>query len=399
MTGTEDLRRVVIVGASLAGLRAAEAVRRLGFTGELTVVGEEKHLPYDRPPLSKTYLGGTVDREQLTLRQRSGLAVTWRLGQRAAALDGARRTVRLDSGEELAYDGLVVATGATPRRLPGAPAAAAGLHLLRTIDDAQALRDELIPGARVVIVGGGFIGAELASTARGLGLDVAVVTPLPFMAGALGRLSAAAATRARRHGVGLHEGVGVDAIELDTCRDGRSRVRGVRCDDGILLPADVVVVAIGVVPATDWLAGSGLKLDGGVVCDATLAAVGLDGVVAAGDIARWPHPALDGELVRLEHWTNAVEQGAAAASRLLRGPAAPAFGPVPSFWSDQFGIRLQGVGFPGRADEIEVIAGDPAGDRFVAEYRRAGRLVGAVCAGAVQELLPYRRRLATIPVR
>jgi 3-phenylpropionate/trans-cinnamate dioxygenase ferredoxin reductase subunit len=383
---TSSLRRIVVVGASLAGLRAAESLRRRGFDGELTIVGEEVHEPYDRPPLSKGFTAGEDHPDTIRLRRSSDLAATWRLGVRATGVDATRRRVLTDGGEDVPYDGLVVATGAAPRHLPGTPERAPGLHTLRTVDDAVRLRADLIPGARVVIVGGGFIGAELASTCRERGLDVTVVTPLPMMVTALGELCGPAAERARRHGVRVIEGVPVSGVRIE------DRVTGVELADGSTLPTDVAVVAIGVVPATDWLSGSGAELGSGVVCDQTLAVRGMDGVVAAGDVASWPHPILGGELLRLEHWTNAVEQAAAAAGRLLDG-SAKAFAPVPSFWSDQFGTRLQGVGLPGHADTVEVVDGDPAADTFVAEYRRDGALVGAVAAGSIQALLPYRREL------
>ncbi len=380
------LDRVVIVGASLAGLRSAEALRRKGFTGELILVGDEVHPPYDRPPLSKEFTAKAMPAESLHLRQSPSLEATWQLGVPATSLDAAAHVVTLGDGAELGYDGLVIATGATPRRLPGLPGAARGLHYLRTVDDALRLRADLVPGTRVVVIGGGFIGAELASTCRELGLPVTVVTPLPMMVSALGQLSEAAAQRARRHGVEVIEGPGVSAVEID------DRVRSVELTDGTRLSADVVVVAIGVRPAVDWLAGSGAAIDSGVVCDDTLAVRGVADAVAAGDVACWPHPALDGELLRLEHWTNAAEQATAAADRLLTGGGRP-FAPVPSFWSDQYGVRLQGVGLTGRADEVAVIDGDPSGDQFVAEYRRAGQLVGAISAGDVRALLPYRREL------
>jgi 3-phenylpropionate/trans-cinnamate dioxygenase ferredoxin reductase component len=382
-----DLRRVVVVGASLAGLRAAETLRRKGFTGELTLVGEEAHPPYDRPPLSKGFAAGAVSVEALRLRQVADLDATWRLGERAVSLDPRARVIGLHDGAQLPYDGLVVATGARPRRLPGLPDQARGLHMLRTLDDAVRLRTELVGGARVVIVGGGFIGAELASTTRELGLSVTVVTPLPMMVTALGPLAEAAAERARRHGVEVVEGVGVTGVVVD---DGR--VRAVELSDGSTVAADVAVVAVGVIPNTDWLIGSGVRIESGVVCDATLAVCEAPDVVAAGDVACWPHPALRGELLRLEHWTNATEQAAAAAERLRTGSGS-AFATVPSFWSDQYRIRLQGIGLPGRADSVDVVDGDPAGDRFVAEYRRDGELVGAITAGSVKALLPYRREL------
>lgn len=384
--GRPELREVVIVGASLAGLRAAESLRRQGFDGRLTLVGDEVHAPYDRPPLSKGFTGGTVQHEQILLRQSAGLSAHWLLGRRAIGLDAEHHQVRLDDGETVGYDGLVVATGAAPRRIAGMPDRAPGLHVLRTLDDALALRADLRPGVRVLIVGGGFIGAELASTCRDLGLDVTVVTPLPLMVTALGQLSVSAAKRARQHGVKLIEGVAVSGLEID------ERVRGVRLEDGGRIDADVVVVAIGVVPSTQWLVGSGAELSDGVVCDETLAVKGVADVVAAGDVAKWPHPALEGGLLRLEHWTNAAEQATAAATRLLKG-SVPRFAPVPSFWSDQFGVRLQGVGLPGLADEVILVDGDASGERFVAEFRSGGALVGAICAGSVKALLPYRRQL------
>jgi NADPH-dependent 2,4-dienoyl-CoA reductase/sulfur reductase-like enzyme len=380
------LDRVVIVGASLAGLRSAEALRRKGFTGELILVGDEVHPPYDRPPLSKEFTAKAMSAESLHLRQNPSLEATWQLGVPATSLDAAAHVVTLGDGAELGYDGLVIATGATPRRLPGLPGTARGLHHLRTVDDALRLRADLVPGTRVVVIGGGFIGAELASTCRELGLPVTVVTPLPMMVSALGQLSEAAAQRARRHGVEVIEGPGISAVEID------DRVRSVELTDGTRLSADVVVVAIGVRPAVDWLVGSGVLIDSGVVCDDSLAVRGVADAVAAGDVACWPHPALDGELLRLEHWTNAAEQATAAADRLLTGGGRP-FAPVPSFWSDQYGVRLQGVGLTGRADEVAVVDGDPSGDQFVAEYCRAGQLVGAISAGDVRALLPYRREL------
>jgi 3-phenylpropionate/trans-cinnamate dioxygenase ferredoxin reductase subunit len=245
----------------------------------------------------------------------------------------------------------------------------------------------VLPLLQTKVDGGGFIGSELASTCRSLGLDVTVLSPLPLLATALGPLARAATARARRHGVEVVDDAVVTEIDV---ADGTSTVV---LADGSTRRAEVVVVAIGAVPHVDWLEGSGATLVDGLVCDETLAAVGLPNVVAAGDVARWPHPALGGDLLRLEHWTNAAEQARAAARRLLNGPGA-AFSAVPSFWSDQFGIRLQGVGLPGLADEATVVSGEPEGDVFVAEYRRGGVLVGAIAAGAPAALVPYRQKLA-----
>ncbi len=380
------MRQIVVVGASLAGLRAAEELRRAGFAGELIIIGEEPHQPYDRPPLSKAFMASRVEREKLALRQSSRLAAQWMLGRRAVQVDDDTKTLTLDDGSILPYDGLVIATGSIPRQLASVPISTPGVHMLRTVDDALSLRSELPHSSNIAIVGGGFIGSELASTCRELGLAVTIVTPLPLLATALGPLADAATTRARKHGVRVIERsvVGVRTAE---------RVTGLLLDGGTTLDADVVVVAVGAVPRTDWLANSKAIVDDGVVCDGTLAVTGLRDAVAAGDVARWPYPPLNGELLRVEHWTTTVEQAAAAAKRLLLGTG-PAFAQVPSFWSDQFGIRLQGVGIPSLADDVTVVEGDPAGDRFIAEYRRDGELVAAVSAGSATALLPYRRELA-----
>lgn len=380
------MRRIVIVGASLAGLKAAEVLRREGFTGEVVVIGDEPHAPYDRPPLSKAFLASSGGPEEVELRQAPGLEAIWMLGTRAVELNGGGKRVLLDDGREIRYDGLVVATGAAARGLPTVPPMA-GVTALRTLDDALALRELMASASRVAVIGTGFIGTEIASTCRSMGLDVTLVGALPVLHRPLGPLAGAAADRVRSQGVRLREHVSVAGL------NGEDRVRGVRLDDGTTEPADVVVVAVGAAPVTDWMSGSGAVLDDGVVCDAKLAVEGLDDVVAAGDVARWPHPALRGGLLRVEHWTNATEQASAAARRLLRGPAAADFAPVPSFWTDQFGTRIQGVGLPTLGDEVDVVDGDPASDRFVAEYRRDGIIVGAVAAGSAKALLPYRAQL------
>jgi NADPH-dependent 2,4-dienoyl-CoA reductase/sulfur reductase-like enzyme len=382
------MRSVVVVGASLAGLRAVEALRREGYDGRIVVIGAETHQPYDRPPLSKGVLTGAVDVSAVALRQQPGLAAEWLLGERAVALNAPGREVVLASGRRVGYDGLVIATGATARRLPSLPHDLPGVMTLRTLDDAVALRRELAGRPSVVILGGGFIGTEVASSCRALGLDVTLVTPDPLLARALGPLSAAAAARAADHGVKVAYPATITEVRGDR------RIGEVVLGDGRTLPADVLVVAVGATPETGWLAGSGARLDDGVACDAGLGVIGLPGAVAAGDVVRWPHPMHDGALLRLEHWTNAAEQAMTAARRLLHGSAAGPCDPVPSFWSDQFGVRIQGVGLPALADETRLIEGDPAGDRFVAEFLRAGELVGAVTAGAARALLPYRRRLA-----
>lgn len=399
MTGTGPAATVVVVGASLAGLRAAEALRGAGFDGRVLVVGDEPHRPYDRPPLSKQVLAGEwpVERTELTVAADGGLDaldLDWRLGVRATGLDVGARRVVLDGGERLAYDGLVVATGAAPRSLPGT-GDLAGVHVLRTLDDCLALRADLDGGAhRVVVVGAGFIGSEVAATCRQRGCDVTILEALPVPLGrALGdEMGTVMGDLHRDHGVALRLGVGVAGFE------GGERVERVRLADGSAVPADVVVVGIGVAPNTGWLAGSGLALDDGVVCDATTRVA--PGVVAAGDVARWPSHRF-GELMRVEHWDNAITMGAHAARRLLAdlagggatggaGPEVAAYDPVPWFWSDQYDRKIQLAGRSSGADEVRVVDGSPAERRLVALYRRGDRLAGVLSMNRPRLLVTYR---------
>jgi NADPH-dependent 2,4-dienoyl-CoA reductase/sulfur reductase-like enzyme len=382
-------RSIAVVGASLAGLRAVEALRREGFDGRLALIGAEPHLPYDRPPLSKQVLAGTLETGQLALRRESWdeLGLDLRLGTRAAGLDLAKRELALAGGERLGFDGLVIATGATPRRLPGGPTLA-GVHVLRTLDDALALRAELARGPRVAVIGAGFIGAEVAATCRARGLAVTLIEALPrplarALPAALGEVIEGLH---RDHGVDVRCGAGVARLE------GRGRVEAVALSDGARVPADVVVVGIGVAPETAWLDGSGLELRDGVICDSTCLAA--PGVVAAGDCARWPNP-LFGEEMRVEHWTHAVEQGEAAARRLLAGDgeAAP-FAPVPYFWSDQYDRKLQFAGRARADDELHVVQGALAERRFVAVVGRAGRLVGAFAMNRPAALIKLKKQIA-----
>lgn len=382
--------RIVVVGASLAGLRAVEELRRLGFDGRLTWIGAEPHLPYDRPPLSKDFLAGEAEASDIGLRRQpyDELDVDLRLGVRARALDLDARRVTTDDGDAVPFDGCVIATGATPRRLPGQPDLP-GIHLLRTLDDALALRAELARADRVAVVGAGFIGAEVAATCRTRGLDVTVLEalPSPMVRGLGTALGDTLGALHRDHGVDLRLGVGVARFE------GRDRVEGVRLDDGRRVEADVVVVGVGVTPATDWLQTSGLVLDDGVVCDATLCAA--PGVVAAGDVARWPNPTFGGQMMRLEHWTNATEQGVAAAARLLvADDDAEPFASVPFVWSDQYDVKIQVVGHVRGDDTFEVVDGSLAERRFVAIFGREGRLTGAVAFNRPRLLMQYRRLVA-----
>jgi NADPH-dependent 2,4-dienoyl-CoA reductase/sulfur reductase-like enzyme len=380
------LSDVVIVGASLAGLRAAEALRARGYDGRLTLVGAEKHLPYDRPPLSKEILRGEWEPDRIGLRRQDyeSLGAELLLGRRATSLDLAKRTVTLDGTDAVEFGGLVIATGATPRRLGPVHDELAGVHVLRTLDDALAIRAAFQAHPRVVVVGAGFIGLEVAAAARSFGLEVVVVEPQPApLASVLGAEMGAACARLHRdHGVDLRCGVAVDALE------GHGRVERVRLGDGTALSADLVVVGIGVVPVTGWLGGSGLRIENGVVCDSTLSA-GPQQVVAAGDVARW-HNRLFDEVMRVEHWTNAVEQGVAAAGRLLAADAeAVDYAPVPLFWSDQYEVKVQFAGRVKPDDEVRIVEGRSEEFRFVALYGRKGRLTGALAFRRPRQLLRY----------
>jgi NADPH-dependent 2,4-dienoyl-CoA reductase/sulfur reductase-like enzyme len=388
----------VVVGASLAGLRAVEAARRRGFDGEIVLVGSEPHAPYDRPPLSKAVLAADGPGGSPTLRTaqvlREELGVDLRLGAAATALHPGDRTV-LVGDEEVRYDALVVATGAHARTLPGAEGVA-GVHTLRTVEDARAVRAALDAGARTVVVGAGFIGSEVASAARARDLPVTVVEALDVP------LSRSVGAEAGLVCADLHRAAGTD-LRLATrvagvaTRDGRAT--GVELETGEVLPADLVVVGTGAAPSTGWLAGSGVPLhprDGGVVCDATLW-TGVPGVYAAGDVAHWPHPLFDDDLMRLEHWSNAAEHGAAAATHAL-GLAEPRpVASVPYFWSDWFGRRIQFVGTPA-ADEV-LRVDDGVEGRALLLYRRGGRLVGAMTVDRPAEIMKYRRLIAAAPPR
>ena len=381
------LRSVAVVGASLAGLRAVEALRARGFDGRILWIGAEPHLPYDRPPLSKEVLRGEWEPAQIALARRGVevLDTDLRLGCRAVRLDAGSRRLALQGGERIAVDGVVIATGASARRLPGQPELA-GVHVLRSLDDALAIRGALEAVPRVVVVGGGFIGCEVAASARARGLEVTIVESLGQpLEQALGpEIGSVCAALHRDHGVRLRLGAPVAALE------GERRVERVRLADGSALEADLVVVGIGVRPETEWLEGSGLALRDGVVCDASCRAA--PGIVAAGDVARWHHPRY-GEALRVEHWTNAVEQATAAVASLLDGAAARPFAPVPYVWSDQYDAKFLVAGRPRPGDQVRVVEGSLAERRFVALFGREGRLAGVVALNRARRLMEWRRVL------
>ncbi|OBB88514.1 pyridine nucleotide-disulfide oxidoreductase [Mycobacterium colombiense] len=379
MRPNRQLQQVVVVGAGVAGTRAAEALRQDGYDGALTIVGAERQAPYHRPPLSKKLLSGQVHRAGVDMAPQFDMDARVLRGASAVSLDMSARTVQVrDDGQNLSlgFDGLVIASGAEPREWPGGPTLD-GVLLLRTVDDCMAIRKRLGSRPRVLVVGGGFIGSEVAATCRLLGLDVTLVEkaagPLVQALGA--ELAHCWATLHREHGVDLRVGVGVDGFV------GNGRVEAVRLTDGSQVPADVVIVGLGVTPATAWLEGSGLHLDDGVVCDATGAAEGNTGdgnVVAAGDVARWWHPLYERHL-RTEHWDDAARQGEAAARTLLAGPEhAEAFDAVPYFWSDQYDVKLQMLGVPTDYDAVEIIEGNPDAGGFIGAYGRGGRTIAVL---------------------
>lgn len=372
---------ITVVGASLAGLSAARALRAQGFDGRIVLVGDEPYEPYDRPPLSKDFLAGKTSLEALRLST-SDDDFEWRLGSRAVALAG--HEVWLASGERLRADGVVLATGARARLLPGMPLA--GVHTLRSLDDATGLRRALVPGARLVVIGAGFIGAEVASTARDLGLDVTVVEALSApLAGPLGaEMGAICAELHHDAGVRLLTGVGVDGLV------GEHRVRAVRLGGGRELPADVVVAGVGAVPCVEWLEGSAVAVGGGVVTDARCA-TNVPRVVAVGDCAT-SYNSFAGRSLRLEHWTNAVQQAQAAAATLLDHE--PPRRAVPYFWSDQYGVRLQFAGHRREGDRVTIVDGEPAARRFVAVYRRGERPVAVLAMNQPKLFGRWRRELA-----
>ncbi|TQN30640.1 NAD/ferredoxin-dependent reductase-like protein [Haloactinospora alba] len=382
------MREIVVAGAGMAGLHAAESLRDAGFDGRITLVGDEHHQPYSRPPLSKEVLTGGGSAKSVLLREESEVAaldLETRLDTRVAGLRPREGAVLLDDGTTLGYDGLIVATGARARR---PDTELAGVHVLRNLADAQAVREAFDSVQRVVVVGAGFIGAEVAASARAVGLEVTLLdaAPAPLTRAVDPRVGGVLAELHRDNGVDLRLGVGVEAF------DGAERVERVRLSDGTAVPAQLVVAGLGAEPNTAWLAGSGVRLsahDGGVVCDARCA-TSVPGVYAAGDLAEWPHPRYGGRM-RLEHWTNAGEQADVAARNLLTGEGTQReYTPVPYFWSDQYGMKIQVLGQAAPADTVEVVHGSVEKRKFVAFFGRAGRLVGILGLRSTPRTMRYR---------
>jgi NADPH-dependent 2,4-dienoyl-CoA reductase/sulfur reductase-like enzyme len=400
MSGDLKDGRIVIVGASLAGLRAAETLRDEGFAGELTLVGDEHVFPYDRPPLSKQVLLGRTKASDSTLPRRRPVDATWRLGARAAGLDGAGKRVVLADRDELPYDRLLIATGTRARPWPKPDEAALdGVFTLRTMDDAAGLAARLdARPRRVLVIGAGFTGSEIASACRERGIAVTVAErgPAP-LAGALGgALGALAARLQRAHGVDLRCGVTVTALT------GSGRLTGAELSDGSRIDADIAVVALGAIRNTEWLADSGLAAGPrGVACDAGCRAFNMYGIVTddifvAGDVARFPHPLFEYQMLSLEHWGNAVAQAEVAAHNMVSpGPLRRPHLAVPAFWSSQFGLNIKSVGVPTFSDQVVIAQGTLESRRFVAVYGYRGRVTAAVSVNHAKWLEYYERLIET----
>jgi 3-phenylpropionate/trans-cinnamate dioxygenase ferredoxin reductase subunit len=383
------VRRIVVIGGGLAGYQSAVAIRRNGFDGRLTVVGDEAHRPYDRPPLSKELLQGIIEPERC-FYPCDELGIEWVLGDGATDLAVNERYVRLASGEDVPFDGLVIATGRRARQWH-TPPELEGIHTLRSLDDSLALREAAQPGCRVTILGAGFIGCEVAATLRERGVESVVLIeiaahPMPGLGSEIGRR--AARIHAAR-GVRLKMNASVAAFE------GRHRVEAVRLTDGERVEADLVLLALGSIPNSDWLRDSGLELFKGTVgCDKHCFVIGTCNVVAAGDIAAFPHPHADG-LTWVEHWTNAREMGTVAGANLLAPPRErKRFAPVPTFWSDQYDVKIKSAGLITHANRFTVVHDDSQSASLVVEAHRADVLIGAVGLNQNRTIAGYQRRLA-----
>lgn len=395
-----NYERVVIAGTGMAGLRAAERLRGNGFAGELVMIGQEPHRPYNRTPLSKGLLTGHRTVTDLALTTRGDLHAKWRTGTEITGLDIPGRKIILDHGEELWFDRLIIATGVHARHLPGAPMHSPHVWPLRTLADARAIDRAMVRAKHVAVIGGGFIGCEIASTARERGLDATIIDRSPtLLHRSLGpALGADIGDVHRNAGVRLHLGVAVAGWT--------EHRRGVTLDldDGERVTADLAIVGVGTEPATGWLAGSGLDNSDGILCDDTchvLDTVGRPvlGITAAGDVARWPNQRFDNVPRRVEHWLNAIEMGQAAADALLLGAAANPYSPVPRFWSRQHGVRIQSTGMPSLGTGMTILEGSVRKRRFVAGFTRnepAGpRLVGAVSLDAPRALMRWHDRIGS----
>lgn len=394
---------VVIVGAAMAGLRTAESLRRHGYSGPLTIIGDELHLPYNRPPLSKEVLSADVTHAAVAFPQRAATAdVTWMLGAKVAHADLDAHSVTTEAGVVVGWSVLVIATGLRPKRIPGIDVA--GTHTVRTLDDAMALRAELVPGAAVVVVGSGFIGCEVAATATKLGCTVTVVSPseLPIV-GPLGReLATELLSRLECSGVSFRLGTTIVSVDGDD----EGKLGEVVLATGERLRADVLIEAIGSECNTEWLEETDLDLSDGVLADSALRAMSVDGiphndVFVVGDVARFPNALFDGIPRRVEHWNIPTETGKRAGAVIAAWLSDDArfdveskalFAPMPSFWSDQFDVSIQAYGMPSLADHVRLLDGNISAEAIMG-YFAAGRLIGVVGLGVKAGLMPYRKQI------
>jgi NADPH-dependent 2,4-dienoyl-CoA reductase/sulfur reductase-like enzyme len=375
---------IVVVGGGLAAARTAEQLRRAEYTGAITIVSDEKHLPYDRPPLSKDVLRGEVDDVLLKPAEfYSDNDITLRLGSAATALDPAARRVTLANGDVVDYDELVVATGLVPKRISALPDLD-GVRVLRTLDESLALREHAGSVHRAVVIGAGFIGCEVAASLRTLGAEVTIVEPQPApLASVLGRQIGDLVARLHRdEGVDVRCGVAVSGVRGD------GRVEKVQLSDGTELAADMVVVGIGSRPSTDWLEGSGVEVDNGVICDVH-GRTSVPNVWAVGDVASWQNAS--GHQLRVEHWSNVAEQARVIVPAIL-GVDAPDVVVVPYLWSDQYDVKIQCLGEPEADDVVHVV--EDVGRKFLAYYERDGVVVGVVGGGMSGKVMKARAKIA-----
>ena len=383
------VKEIVVVGASLAGVRACQNLRREGFEGALTLVGEEKHAPYDRPPLSKSMLTSDQEPGDLTLVSNpdlSDLDLNLVLGERATGLNIDRQEVTV-GGDKIRYDGLIIATGARARKLSKSDDIG-GIHVLRTVDDALAIRSGLKSNAAVVIVGAGFIGSEVAAAARQHDCQVTIIeaNEAPLVRGLGHQVGSACGELHQAHGVDLRLGTGVVNVH------GRNGIEEIELTDGTYLPAELLVVGIGATPNIEWLIDSGLSLDDGIVCDEYLN-TGIPGIYAAGDVAKAPNGWLGGKARRTEHWTTATEHAALAAKNLLHPENSNPYSSVPFVWSDQYEDRIQVAGDTSHFDAVEVLTGSMNDGAFVAGYRHGTSLAGVMALNSMRTFVQYRRLL------
>lgn len=387
----ERRERIVVVGAGAAGVRAAERVRELDFEGELVIISEERYRPYHRPALTKQLLTGDVRPKDIVLAVHTDLDATWRYGVRARYLEPEEHILHLPGGEEMQYDGLIIATGIEARHLPGAPRHDPRVHVLRTVADAVGIQKAIAHGrGAVAVIGGGFVGCEIASSAREMGRDAIIIVRDDNLLGNVPGPGVAETVTE------LHRANGVQLITEAEVRHWVPRDDGIamHLTNGQVVVAGCVVLGVGGVPSVDWLRGSGLIIDDGVMCDPTCHAIGADDIVVAGDVARWPNLLFDTVPRRVEHWLNAIEMGRAAAANLLLGrESAPPYTPLPRFWSEQHGVKIQAAGLPALAQDTVPLAGSVRVGHRVTGFVSNGLLVGVVAWDSPRGMLRWTAEL------